>query len=352
MAERTTGGQRRGSLVPPSLPPYVRVKVAKGRTYYYFDTGAKTDIGKPVLKRLPDMRSIEFGPALNAAQQARNRRGTKRHVLTVSRLIELYEKSPECRGLAASTRSNYALYMGQIARRIGHAPATAVEPADVREIRDSMADRPGAANQWIAALGALYKWGRQRGYVSTEPTKDIVRFKKTPHEEWPEWLIERALADEEVRLPVALLYYTAQRIGDACRMRWNDIRDGAIAVRQEKTGKNLLVPLHGALAAILAEQPKSALTILSNGGKAFTPSVLRERLQTWAGKQKVKVVPHGLRKNAIIALIECGCSIAETAAISGQTFAMVEHYARGRDQAKLASAAILRWNKTGFSQGK
>lgn len=352
MVARTIGEQRQESTVPPELPRYVRVKKAKGKTYYYFDTGAKNDVGRPILRRLPDIRSLEFGPALVAAQNGRKRRGQVRDVLTVARLIELYEKSPECRGLAASTRSNYALYMGQIARRLGHAPAADLEPSDVREIRDGMADRPGAANQWIAALGALYKWGRQRGYVSNEPTKDIVRFKKTPHEEWPVWLVERALEDSEVRLPVALLYFTAQRIGDVCRMRWNDIRDGVLSVRQEKTGKSLLIPLHGELTAILGDQPKEAITILSNGGKPFTPGALRHRLQGWVERQGVKAVPHGLRKNAINALLECGCSIAEAAAISGQTFAMVEHYARGRDQAKLASAAILRWNKTGLSQGK
>lgn len=352
MAEQTTGGQRRASVVPPELPRYVRVKKAKGKTYFYYDTGAKNDVGKPVLRRLPDIKSLEFGPALVAAQSGRKRRGQTRDVLTVGRLIELYEKSPEYRDLAKSTRSNYALYMGQIARRLGHAPAAALESADVREIRDSMADRTGAANQWIAALGALYKWGRQRGYVTNEPTKDIVRFKKTPHEEWPAWLVERALEDSEVRLPVALLYFTAQRIGDVCRMRWNDLRNDVLSVRQDKTGKNLLIPLHGDLAAVLADQPKEALTILSNGGKQFTPGALRHRLQAWAERQGLKTVPHGLRKNAINALLECGCSIAETAAISGQTFAMVEHYARGRDQAKLAGAAILRWNKAGLSQGK
>jgi hypothetical protein len=47
------------------------------------------------------------------------------------------------------------------------------------------------------------------------------------------------------------------------------------------------------------------------------------------------------------ALLECGCSAAETAAISGQTLQLVEHYAKKRDQRKLASAAILKWNKGG-----
>jgi integrase len=126
-------------------------------------------------------------------------------------------------------------------------------------------------------------------------------------------------------------------------MRWSDVRDGAITVTQQKTGKALAIPFHAALAKLLADAPKEGLTILSSGGRKRSEKALRDKLQAWAAERKQKVVPHGLRKNAVIALLECGCSVAETAAISGQTLQIVEHYAKQRNQAKLASAAILRW---------
>lgn len=59
----------------------------------------------------------------------------------------------------------------------------------------------------------------------------------------------------------------------------------------------------------------------------------------------VKAVPHGLRKNAVIALLEAGCSVAEAASVSGQSFAMVEYYAKQRDQKILSSAAVLKWQE-------
>jgi len=49
---------------------------------------------------------------------------------------------------------------------------------------------------------------------------------------------------------------------------------------------------------------------------------------------------HGLRKNAVNALLEAGASHAEVAAVTGQSVAMVEHYAREVDQARLAESAI------------
>jgi hypothetical protein len=57
-------------------------------------------------------------------------------------------------------------------------------------------------------------------------------------------------------------------------------------------------------------------------------------------------VPHGLRKNAVIALLEAGCSSPETAAISGQSLRVVEHYAKERDQSLMADSAVLKWQGT------
>jgi predicted transcriptional regulator len=54
-------------------------------------------------------------------------------------------------------------------------------------------------------------------------------------------------------------------------------------------------------------------------------------------------VPHGLRKNAVNTLIEAGCTVGEVSAITGQTLAMVEHYAKQRNNLKLAKRAMGKW---------
>lgn len=333
--------------MPRELPKHVRKKVAKGRTYYYFDTGQR-EHGKPILKRLPDIRDPDFGRMLSAAQSGRTRRGNVKGVLTIARLADLYEKSPDFRNLADATRRSYELNLDKARKRLGIAPADELKPSDVRIVVDEMADQTGAANQFVRVLGSLYAWGRKRGHVTAEPVKGVALFAQDPHEPWPEWLLNEALNDEAVRLPVALLYYTAQRIGDVCRMRWSDVREGVITVKQEKTGKTLAIPFHAELAKLLAVAPKEGLTILARDGQPVRYGYLLGKLQAWAKQRGVHVVPHGLRKNAVIALLEVGCSVAETSAISGQTLGLVEHYAKQRDQAKLASAAILRWeNKAG-----
>ena len=85
------------------------------------------------------------------------------------------------------------------------------------------------------------------------------------------------------------------------------------------------------------------------------PDVIRRELKAHAANFGTDLVPHGIRKNAVISLLESGATIAETAAITGQTFAIVEYYSRQVDQARLGSAAILKLeNKrgTGKSSGK
>lgn len=57
-------------------------------------------------------------------------------------------------------------------------------------------------------------------------------------------------------------------------------------------------------------------------------------------------VPHGLRKNAVNSLLLAGCSIAEVAAITGQTYQIVEHYAAQINRRKLAGGAIVKFDKS------
>jgi integrase len=330
------------------LPHGVHRKTAKGRTYYYFDTGARID-GKPVLRRMPDIKDRDFGQAYAQQLAARGRRQTVAPPMTVEQLIKLYEISPDFNDKRPNTQRVYTTYLNVLRDQAGTIVADALNRQDMVLLRDKMAKTTGAANMLIAVTGALYVWGRDRGHVTAEPIKDVTRFDKEDHAPWPEWLVDRALIDDDpiVRLSVHLLYYTAQRIGDVCAFRWTNISDGMLEFTQEKTRTDMTVPIHSKLAAELDRLPKSLGTIINNGGKPYARSTIRRKLQAWALEQGVKVVPHGLRKNAVNALLEADCSIGETSAISGQSLQMVEHYARKRNKRKMASAAILRWEKKG-----
>jgi integrase len=343
-----------------ALPLHVVRKTAKGRVYYYFDTGTLNAKRKPILKRLPDIADRTFPSALAGCLNARTRRLDVRPVLTVPALIELFEKSPDFAAKSASTRKSYGIYLARIGRAFDTAPADQVERRDVVLLLDSIVaptvervngrdvkrGGPGAANMVLRTMGSLYAWARKRGHVQIDPCRDVELFEEGEHEPWPDWLIEEALAsdDRRVQLATALLYFTAQRIGDVCAFRWTDIRNDVLKVRQQKTGAELEIPLHSRLAAILAALPRAGFAVLARpDGRAFDPTTIRKGLQEFAAARGVKVVPHGLRKNAVNALLEAGCSAAETAAISGQSLQMIEHYSKRRSKPRLATAAMKRW---------
>ena len=143
-----------------------------------------------------------------------------------------------------------------------------------------------------------------------------------------------------------LALYSGQRQEDCLVMRWDAISEGVMNVRQGKTGKTVWVPVHRELKKVLAEIPKRAVTILtSTEGRPWTTDGFKA---SWRKKlpkelQGKGLVFHGLRKSAVVMLLEAGCTDAEVAAITGQSREMVEHYAKEVNQRKLAASAILKW---------
>lgn len=122
------------------------------------------------------------------------------------------------------------------------------------------------------------------------------------------------------------------------------IRNGAIDVRQQKTGTVLTVPIHPVLKIVIDATPSNHLTFLTtSGGKPFTP----EGFGNWfrkacneAGLPK-GCSAHGLRKAACRRLAEAGCSVHQIAAISGHaSLKEVERYGKAVDQASMAKDAI------------
>ncbi len=338
--------------MPPKTLPHIKRVTAKGKTYHYFRTGVHTMNERgakvEVLTRLPDIRDPRFAASYAAAQAARTKREPVAF-MTIAKLIDQYQRSTEYRKLAPNTRTLYDVYLRELDDLTGDAPADGFEQRDVRAIMDRMGDRTGAANAMLRIIGALYAWARGRQIVRREcnPSEGIPLQDKIPHKPWPGSILTAALASDKakVRLATHLLLYTGQRIGDVMRMRWTDIKSGRIHGVQEKTGKAFAVPLHRALVEELARTPKAGMTILCrHDGQPMSDQTVRTALKKHCATFGADLVPHGLRKNAVIALLEVGCSVAEVASITQQTMRMVEEYARDRNQTTLADAAILKWN--------
>lgn len=333
-------------MVKPPKLPHVKYVRTGGHLYAYFNTGRKHN-GRVIYTALPRPGTVGFFDSYAACLAGRNR--TPAETYTVERLCEDYQDSKEFGRLAEGSRRAYAVYLRLVVELLGKAAVDDVTRADVQYILDRETMGPGKQNLFVAVIGAIYKWGRARDKTQNWPTREIVAAETGEHMPWPDDVLQAGLnADsDQIRLAVALLFYTGQRIGDVCAMRWADLKTGSLKIVQQKTGKPLTIPLFSALRAELDRYGKRGVTLLTNAvGAPMRPDNLRTRLkELCAERGHPGLRPHGLRKNAVIALLSAGCSVAETAAITGQTYQLVEYYARQIDQEKMAEAAIYKWEQ-------
>lgn len=333
---------------------YVR---SKGKVYAYFNTGKTSQKGTTIYVRLPHPSEVGFYDSYAAMKGARTKRQEVGYL--VSDLVRDYEISMDKRAdLAAGTKALYRMANRRVVELLGDYPVNDVQPSDLRFMLENRMSGAGAHNTFLAVFRNLYIWGRRNDKTTLDPAKDFRPLKMGEHDPWPEPILYAGLKadDDQLRLVINLLYYTGQRIGDVLKMRWTDILEGEIHVIQQKTGKEVNPPLHRDLAAVLARTPKRGFTIIATEqGMPVKMAFIRDRIKAFTKSYGKECVPHGLRKNAVIALLEAGCTVAEVSAITGQTYQIVERYASKVNNRRLGQAAILKLENasgTGKPDGK
>ncbi len=149
--------------------------------------------------------------------------------------------------------------------RHGDKPLKDFERRHLEAILSEKASTPHAAKNLLKTLRQVIQVALAAGIMDLDPSLGIrVRAPKSDgHITWS----EADIAKFETRWPIGtrerlafgLLLYTGQRRSDIVRMGRQHVRGGAIAIRQQKTGKTLEIPTHSALQEILGatDQPIS-----------------------------------------------------------------------------------------------
>jgi integrase len=231
----------------------------------------------------------------------------------------------------------------------GASPIDDLKRADIQLVLDREDWGGGKRNLFVATSPRSTNGRAARTRPRPRRRADIARRETGERKKWPDDLLEAGLQaeDDTVRLAVALLFYTGQRIGDVCAMRWSDMKD---RFPQDRPAEDRQAAHHpAALRPARRAGPlrQAGVTLLTNRvGKPMQPllsradqGVLRRRACRAAAARAAQ--ERGDRAP------EAGCSVAETAAITGQTYELVEYYARQIDQAKMAGAAIYKLEQAG-----
>jgi len=175
---------------------------------------------------------------------------------------------------------------------------------------------------------------------------EVARIKTDGIHTWTEAEIaqfeERHPIGTKARLAFALLLYTAQRRSDVVGMGRRHVRNGTIAVRQQKTGTMLQIPVHPKLREALGATFDKHLTFLvTEFGKPFSFAGFGNCDRCAEVGLPKECSAHGLRKAACRRLAEAGCTAHQIRAISGHaSLREVERYTKAADQAELARQAF------------
>jgi len=336
-------------VVSLKLPPHVvMVRNSTGRPYLYLHKHRGTARAEKRVRLPDDSRTPVFWAEYARLMQLP---APVVRLDTVSALDTAWVASPEWSSLKPSTQREWTRHRRRIVAAWGGLDVKGIEPKHVLTLRDQFSATPATANNLLRCLGSMLSWSVPRGYRLDNPCREVKQLQAGEgYAPWPWDMIEHA---EKTLRPdlwrtVALALYTGQRLSDVLAMRWSAINAGGLlAVKQGKTGKELIIPLHRDLKAILEIAPRTAVTIAATAegrpwGKGFQNVWAKHRPALVADRG---LVFHGLRKSAVVTLLEAGCTDAEVAAVTGQSRTMVEHYAKMVNQEKLARAAILRWEQ-------
>ncbi len=134
----------------------------------------------------------------------------------------------------------------QLRKVFDTAPVDALTPQHVAQYRDKRTAKV-RANREIALLSHIFNLAREWGYTAREnPCRGVRKNKEQPRDYYADksvWDAVYSQACEELQDAMDVAYLTGQRPGDVMRMMENDIRDGALEVRQGKTKKRLRILL-------------------------------------------------------------------------------------------------------------
>lgn len=338
---------RRGLIV--SLKYVQAFKDRHGTWRFYFRRPGSPRV---TLRGIPG--SQEFMADYNAALASAPLplRGTKGAEGTMSKLVDDYIGSIYFKRTKGSSQKVTKGIITRFAAKHGHRTVSGMKRKHVEAILADLSPTPAAANNLLRRIRMLMKFAIGRELIRIDPSAGIPFFKEGTHHTWT----DAELHQFEQHWPIgsrqrtgyALALYTGQRRSDVARMTWRDYdaQAGTIWVRQEKTGAELLIPVHPLLKAALEAWPRNHDAILANeAGQGTSVQGFGNFMGEAIAKANLpaRCVLHGLRKAAARRLAEAGCTTLQIMSITGhRTMAEIERYTEAAQQLPRARDAISR----------
>jgi len=308
-----------------------RLATGKVKTYYYTKRGKG---GKRILSEFGSRAFLrEFLELTNEPTPSPRVSGT----YTVSDLVADYLGSPEFSDRRPSTQRDYKRYLKIIDAKFGRVPIEVMDQKEtriaVRRWRDSMVDKPRAADMAHAVLKLLLSFGMAQGKLD----HNILNYRLVPLRKARDsnradkiWMPEdiesfKATAPEHLVRVLVLALNTAQRKGDLLAMRWDQYDGKSIKLIQSKTGALVYIAASAELRDMLDNTPMTCARILANKSGAAWGGGFDSSWRKAAKKAGVSGLTfHDLRGTAVAIAMAAGATDQEIAAMTGHSQAHLE----------------------------
>jgi integrase len=130
-----------------------------------------------------------------------------------------------------------------------------VKPHHIARFLDDNKATPGMANLLRSFLKVMFQRAVRWGIVESNPVRDIEQFKITKRDRYltaEEYARIREQATPTLACLMDIAYITGQRIGDCRHIRYSDISESGVFVRQQKTKARVLISMTPDLAEVIA----------------------------------------------------------------------------------------------------
>ena len=293
------------------------------------------------------------------------RRGEKPEVIaapthiprSVAWLVDGFDRAMQAKvaagHLADTTRKQRMAFLARVAGKYGDKHMSMPRSA-VIEHRDSLQATPGAADNAVKSIRAMYAWATERGLVRENPALEIPKLNRGTGA--VPWSVDDLRQFREhhpqgtmAHLALTLFMFTACRVSDVYRLGraherrregqlwldWQPIKKGSAPVSVP-----VLPPLERAIAA---QKVVGATYLLNGWGRPFASAAafgnwFRDRVKEAELENRS---PHGIRKAAGELLALEGATQYEIMCLHGHTQAKTsEVYTAGVNRQKLAGLAM------------
>ena len=273
-----------------------------------------------------------------------------RYLSFVTDMVSAGQMSPDTLKQRRSILTRLCDYCGDDGVRYGDCDMDAPTAVFV-EIRDAWASTPGAADNLIKSIKAVYTWSMERGEIGHNPAAGIGAINKNPKGGAKPWTASdiRAFKARHPRGTTAHLWLTVQaftacRIGDALWVGRDQekTRNGQLWLEfqpRKKGSAFVSIPMLPPLVeATRLSTVVGSSYILNDAGKPFTSvEALRVRVQRWCTAAGIDGrSSHGVRK-----------AMGELMAEAGSTQYQIMSVMRGRRRSTPRASSGAVWRRKG-----